>query len=267
MKPRLLDLFCGAGGCGVGYSRAGFDVVGVDASPMPRYPFEFHQADALEFLAAHGHEFDVIHASPPCQFYSALRHMPNAKKDHPDLVVPTRELLKASGKPYVIENVPGAPLIRPTMLCGTMFGLGTGNADLRRHRIFETNWILHLAQGMVCKHGRRRDWLDYSDTGTLHTRQVKARLNRTISVTGQRGIAESCGDRKAMKKAGSVNLYGNAGTASVRDGLLYFSTAERNEAMGIDWMKGSEISQAIPPAYTQFIGEQLLAAITKDANG
>lgn len=112
MKPRLLDLFCGAGGCAVGYSRAGFEVVGVDSAPMSRFPFEFHQADALEYLAEHGHEFDAIHASPPCQAYSTLRHMPHAKK-HPDLVAVTRAALLAANKPYVIENVPGAPLIRP----------------------------------------------------------------------------------------------------------------------------------------------------------
>ena len=103
---RLLDLFSGAGGAAMGYHRAGFDVVGVDKEPMKRYPFEFHQGDALEYLAEHGHEFDAIHASPPCQAYCSLKSMPNAKK-HPELVEPTRALLKASGKPWVIENVIG----------------------------------------------------------------------------------------------------------------------------------------------------------------
>src|SRR3990167_9378197 len=105
MKRRLLDLFCGAGGAGMGYHRACFEVVGVDNRPMPRYPFEFHQADALEYLVAHGHEFDVIHASPPCQRYSVMTKgmWKDRLEHHPDLIAPTRVLLIRSGKPYVIE--------------------------------------------------------------------------------------------------------------------------------------------------------------------
>ncbi len=156
MKPRLLDLFCGAGGVACGYVRAGFEVVGVDNRPMPRYlksgASEFIQADALEYLVAHGHEFDAIHASPPCQAYSKTRTIhqgkPNAKV-HPDLVGPTRDLLIASGNPYVIENVEGSPLIDPMMLCGTYFGL-----RVKRHRLFESSTYL-MAPAVECSHPPR----------------------------------------------------------------------------------------------------------------
>lgn len=130
--PRLLDAFCGAGGCTKGYQRAGFHVVGVDVRPQARYCGDgFIQGDALEFIASHGHEFDAIHASPPCQAHSALRNMWNAQK-HPDLIPQTRTLLQTVGLPFVIENVPGAPLENAPlwgawrlMLCGTMFDLQT----------------------------------------------------------------------------------------------------------------------------------------------
>jgi DNA (cytosine-5)-methyltransferase 1 len=142
---RLLDLFCGAGGAAMGYSRAGFHVTGVDIKPQPRYPFTLVQGDALEYLRAHGHEFDAIHASPPCQRYSTLT--PRGRlQDHPDLVAPTRDLLRASGKPYVIENVVGSPLRAPFQLCGTAFGL-----RLRRHRLFEAPW-LPLPNAPPCAH-------------------------------------------------------------------------------------------------------------------
>lgn len=130
----LLDLFCKAGGAGEGYRRAGFTVLGVDIEPQPRYRAGwFVQADALEFVAKYGHMFDAIHASPPCQRYSQLT--PTQYKDsHPDLIDPTRQALKATGKPYIIENVAGArrELKSPLMLCGTMFGL-----NIWRHRYFE----------------------------------------------------------------------------------------------------------------------------------
>lgn len=137
MKPRLLDLFCGAGGCAVGYHRAGFEVVGVDIVEQPDYPFHFVQDDALRYLeaillTAPAH-YDVIHASPPCQAY--IRSGVVAKDGrHPDLLGPTRELLLTTGLPYVIENVPGAPMRADILLCGSMFGL-----EVRRHRWFETN--------------------------------------------------------------------------------------------------------------------------------
>ena len=133
-RPRLLDLFCGAGGAAVGYHRAGFEVAGVDHKPQKNFPFEFHQADALEFPLD---GFDVIHASPPCQGYSAasLGHR-RAGKEYPMLIEPIRGRLLDSGVPYVIENVEWAP-IRGITLCGTMFGLG-----VFRHRRFESNILL-----------------------------------------------------------------------------------------------------------------------------
>lgn len=131
MSLRLLDLFCCQGGASMGYHQAGFDVVGVDIDPQPNYPFEFHQADALAYLIEFGDDFDVIAGSPPCQAYTnAQKIMGN---DHPDFIDSMRALLPV-GKPYVIENVPGAPLRDPIELCGAMFGLGT-----YRHRLFESN--------------------------------------------------------------------------------------------------------------------------------
>ena len=225
---RLLDLFCGAGGAAMGYHRAGFEVLGVDIKPQKHYPFEFHQADALEFLRDHGREFDVIHASPPCQAFTALKSMWNAK-EHPNLVGPTRDLLAEIGRPYVIENVVGAPLIAPFMLCGTMFGLGTGAAELRRHRLFETTFGIGLVP--PCQHGARAN---------------------VIGVYGGHGR-----DRRR-----TVGVYGNAAGHSKRDrGVQEFSTAERAAAMGIDWMTGAEMSQAIPPAYTEFIGRRILDSL------
>ncbi len=142
MRPRLLDACCCQGGASKGYHDAGFDVVGVDIDPQPRYPFEFHRADVLEVLRACdpypevlGWRFDAIHASPPCQAHSGTQRI--QQNDHPDLIGEMRELLERTGLPYVIENVPGAPLRDPVELCGEMFGLRT-----YRHRLFETNWPL-----------------------------------------------------------------------------------------------------------------------------
>jgi DNA (cytosine-5)-methyltransferase 1 len=118
----------------MGYHRAGFEVVGVDINPQPNYPFEFHQADALIWPLE---GFDAIHASPPCQAFSDLRHRTDG--EYPDLVAATRERLLLTGVPYVIENVEGAPLINPVRLCGSAFGLGANGRQLRRHRLFESN--------------------------------------------------------------------------------------------------------------------------------
>jgi DNA (cytosine-5)-methyltransferase 1 len=135
MRPRLLDLFCCAGGAGMGYHRAGFDVVGVDIAHQPRYPFEFHQADALEYLSEHWQEFDAVHASPPCQRHSAMSACrPGLAETYPDLIGHTRDLLESTGLPYIIENVPGAPVRADVTLCGQMFGRA-----LYRHRLFESN--------------------------------------------------------------------------------------------------------------------------------
>ncbi|MEE1941392.1 SAM-dependent methyltransferase [Streptomyces sp. TRM 70361] len=138
-RPRLLDAFCCQGGAGMGYHLAGFDVTGVDIAPQPRYPFAFVQADAIAFIRAHGAEFDVIHASPPCQHDSECQRLRG--NIHPDLIAPTRTILETTGRPWIIENVRGAvPKLRaPVMLCGQMFGLET-----YRHRYFETGGGLAL---------------------------------------------------------------------------------------------------------------------------
>ncbi len=139
-RLRLLDLFCCAGGAAVGYHRAGFDVVGVDLDPQPNYPFELIQGDALELPARMFGGFDAIHASPPCQSYSDLAKRNGSPDDYPRLIEPVREMLKLSGLPWVIENVEGAPLIDPVILCGTMFPA----LRVLRRRLFETNF--HLPQ-------------------------------------------------------------------------------------------------------------------------
>ena len=151
-KPKLLDLFCKAGGASMGYSLAGFDVVGVDIKKQKRYPFEFIHADALEVLADVEFlaQFDVIHASPPCQTHSSTKHLRDAQGNSTtkiDLIPQTREGLIASGKTYIIENVPGAPLITPVQVCGSSFDL-----KVRRHRLFESNVEL---VGTICDHKKQ----------------------------------------------------------------------------------------------------------------
>jgi DNA (cytosine-5)-methyltransferase 1 len=146
---RLLDLYCKAGGASKGYQLAGFEVVGVDIKKQKRYPFEFIQADCLELMKdiEFLKSFDVIAASPPCQTHSITQHLRNAQgrsTDKVDLIPQTREALIASGKPYVIENVPGSPLIEPIQMCGSYFGL-----KVRRHRRFESNLPI---VGSPCKH-------------------------------------------------------------------------------------------------------------------
>jgi DNA (cytosine-5)-methyltransferase 1 len=209
-RPLCLDLFCGAGGAGMGYHRAGYEVIGVDNRPQKRYPFPFIQADALEFLAAAKlGGFDLIHASPPCQGYSRMRHLPwLVGRVWPKLIEDTRWLLKQSGKPYVIENVVGAPLIDPLILCGSMFGI-----SVYRHRLFEcSDWLLHL------QHTPHREVIG---RGRLLNDRRNASASGMVSVIR--------GDVKAARRA-----------------------------MQIDWMTRDEICEAIPPAYTQWIGEQLL---------
>lgn len=210
-RPRLLDLYSCQGGAGYGYHQAGFDVVGVDLDPQPRYPFTFYQADAIQTLKSMLEVkrrfgtvvYDAIHASPPCQaFTNAQKIMGN---EHPDLLAPTRELLIELGIPYVIENVPGAPLREPVELCGAMFGLGT-----YRHRLFESNFTI---------------------TPPEHPRHVikTTKMGRT-PVEGE-----------------MMHVVGN------------FSGVEKaRKAMGIDWMTRDGLRESIPPAYTKFIGEQLI---------
>jgi DNA (cytosine-5)-methyltransferase 1 len=261
-KPRLLDLFCGAGGCTRGYQLAGFHVTGVDLVKSPRYVGdEFHQCDALEYLAAHGHEYDAVHASPPCQAHSTLRFMPNAR-EHVSLIEPCRELLHLTGKPFVMENVSGSPLRDPTVLCGTMFGLGVGDAELRRHRLFETNWTLMLPFGMHCKHYRSVQTIGvYGDSAGMSFERRQKMMQARRQVIGVYGGGGPHYARKPARPA-VCTVVGHGGGSSIRDGVQQFSTEERREAMGIDWMSGAELSQAIPPAYTKFIGDQLILRVS-----
>jgi len=214
MRPRLLDLFCGAGGAAVGYHRAGFDVVGVDIAPQPNYPFEFVKADALEGLGQGWWlgrglphlttDFDAIHASPPCQRYIRSGNVDRAK--HPDLLGATRDALVESGLPWVIENVPGAPMRPDAVLCGSMFGLA-----IRRHRWFELSWGVPVLT-LGCDHSR--------------------------PITG---------------------VYGHPhGYEGAWYGMLPGNHETWAREMDIDWMTTSELTDAIPPAYTEFIGTQLL---------
>jgi len=223
VRPRLLDLFCGAGGAAMGYHRAGFEVVGVDIRPQPRYPFEFVQADALQVLRFYvddaqpwegcAERFDAIHASPPCQAHTALSVMWNAR-EHPDLIALTRALLGQTGLPYVIENVEGAPLKDPVRICGASVGLGTRTHELRRHR-FETNWPLMVPP---CAHSGRPVLGVYGD----HAR-----------------------DRRRARSVENGQFRAAEGLAMAR------------EAFEMSWATWRDISQAIPPAYTELIGHQL----------
>lgn len=216
---RLLDLFCGAGGCSVGYHRAGFThVVGVDNRPMPRYPFEFVQGDALEYLAEHGHKFDAIHASPPCQAHSIIT--PNAAK-HPDFIPETRSLLELCRKPWVIENVKGAArsMQSPIELCGNMFGL-----KVYRHRLFECSCGI-----LAPAHPPHRE---------------------PCPKAGRQANAKRRSGTYGMSEKGFVCVTGHF------SGIDYC-----RDAMGIAWMNGPELAQAIPPAYTEFIGRQLIDVI------
>ena len=228
--PRLLDLFSGAGGAACGYHRAGFYVVGVDIKPQPRYiGDEFIQADALKYVAEHGHEFDAIHASPPCQGYSIMRNLPWLReKEYPLLIDPVRKLLEATGKPWVIENVMGAKL-PAGWLCGTMFGL-----PFYRHRAFETNffWMQpgHPNHEFTVRNGRA----------------LGARARDVVFQQTRRGL-ENWFNGAQKRGCG----YGHAaGVGLVR------------EAMRIDWMTRDELSQAIPPAYTEYVGRELLHALS-----
>jgi DNA (cytosine-5)-methyltransferase 1 len=213
-KPRLLDLFCCAGGAGTGYSRAGFDVVGVDIKPQPNYPFPFIQTDALNLDPKFISTFDAIHASPPCQSYSDLAKRNGNADAWPRLIDPIRDVLVDSGLPYIIENVEGAPLRNPIVLCGTMFkGL-----RVLRHRLFEANFPI-----LTPKHGI------HPKVHTFDKR--KSHYGKTDD----------------MRDFVQVTGGGNCTIAAARD------------AMGISWMTKNELNEAIPPAYTEFIGKQLLA--------
>jgi DNA (cytosine-5)-methyltransferase 1 len=196
---RLLDLFCGAGGAAMGYYRAGFKkITGIDNRPQPRYPFKFIQADALEYLEEHGKEYDVIHASPPCQAYSIMQNIHKNKHKHPDYIKELRILLEKTKKLFVIENVPGAPLKNPILLCGSMFGL-----KIIRHRLFECHPSIDELRP-PCNHIEMYD--------PYH------------------------GGEKARREKEKLAL-----------------------AMGIThFMTRPEVREAIPPAYTEWIGRRIM---------
>lgn len=212
MRPRLLDLCCGAGGAAAGYYAAGFDVVGVDIDPQPHYPFPQYTEDVLTW---DDWDYDAIHISPPCQRWTLMNQSTNHQ--HPDLYTPMLPVLKETGLPYVIENVPSSP-IKPTLvLCGTQFSLKTddGLKELRRHRHFETNWRIRSPQ-QPCNHSLPPVWAAGHNPNEQY-----------------------------------VTRYGPC------------PIEERRQAYGIDWMNRDELTESIPPAFTKFIGEQLLTHLSK----
>ena len=239
-RPLLLDLFCGAGGAGVGYYRAGFEVIGVDHAPQKRYPYQFVQADAIAYALTEGWRFDAIHASPPCQAHSNIT--PDKNK-HIDLIPQTRFVLETLGVPYIIENVGGAAkaLRNPFMLCGAQFGL-----KVYRHRYFESNVMI------------------FAPTHEPH-RDNTPRAGHGVSGKGFISVTSGGNTLMVAKDAGR-----RSGTYGISDkGFVsvtgHFSGIDYCKmAMGIDWMSGRELSQAIPPAYTEWIGRQLLHYIVEE---
>jgi len=233
VRPRLLDLFAGEGGAGMGYHRAGFDVFGVDNAParLKHYPFESHQGDAIEYLLAHGHEYDAIHASPPCTGYTrGTVAVPDRLTRYDRLIAATREALLIIGKPYVIENVEDArPELRgPLTLCGAEFGLTAIDSDgtplrVKRHRLFESSVFLFGAGG--CWH------------------------DRGIQVAGAYS-----GARRDKLEAKNIRHGGYVPSADVQRALLR-----------TPWMSEKGCQLSIPPAYTEHIGAQLLAHIESEA--
>ena len=203
----------------MGYGMAGFEVHGVDLKHGKRYPYMYTRADVLEVLRNENFidQFDVIHASPPCQTHSITKHLRNAQGKSTsklDLIPQTREALVASGKPYIIENVVGSPLINPVRLCGSSFGL-----RVRRHRLFESNMPI---KGSVCDH-------------KIQGRPV--------------GVYGAMGDQpQGRNKVTGTYVYGGQVAKTVK---------EAQNAMGIDWAIWSELVEAIPPAYTQYLGTQI----------
>ncbi len=220
-KPKLLDLFCGAGGAAEGYHRAGFEVVGVDIKPQPHYPFEFHQADALTYPLE---GFDAYHASPPCQKWSGLsdvtKHHHGGKfPDHPDFVEPIRERLITTNKPYVIENVTKCkPLKTMIILCGASLGL----RNIQRHRHFESNVMMFQPK---CSHTKETEI--FGVYGALTGRPIFP--------------------RKEYRTTHAARNIEHA-----------------RELLGIDWMDDGEIQEAIPPAYTEYIGKYLMEVVKKE---
>jgi DNA (cytosine-5)-methyltransferase 1 len=225
----VLDTYRCGGGMAMGYYLAGYEVVGVDIDPQPNYPFEFHQADAVEFIKEHGHEFDLLHGSPPCQDYSNLNAYNH--KDYPRLIAPTREAMVATGRPYVMENVEVASveLIDPITLCGPMFGL-----KVYRHRVFETNWPL---------------------TVPAHPKHVERCTRNGYLPTPEKPFMSIHGGKhsRAWQRA-ACDAMGMPWIKVPEDARM-----ERIQ-LGI-----REVCEAIPPAYAQWIGEQYAAGFDQRA--
>lgn len=206
----------------MGYSNAGFDIVGVDFIPQPNFPFQFILKDVLKLDPSKiRKKFQAVHASPPCKVHTTLKGF--SAPHHTNLIPQTRELLEETGLPYVIENVPGAPLILPTVLCGSSFGL-----YVRRHRLFETNWVL---EGPPCLHR----WQEMTSPG----------------FRSGRGPRNGDGPRHWISP--TISVYGRG----ARGGGPGEAERQRRE-MRIDWMTRKELGSAIPPPYTEWIGRQLM---------
>ena len=280
----------------MGYSRAGFEVVGVDLDPQPHYPFEFYQADAFEYLAEHWQEFDCIHGSPVCKGYSVMNNLPWFKdKVYPLQILPLREALNAIGKPYVIENVMGARWgakglkkrgleahgMKAGWLCGTMFGL-----PFYRHRLFETNWFWmqpghpkhqHRIRAGTSMAGRARDivfiptksgnfdpyWREHHRKGGTFPHSYADGNRVTAIPKGNFDKWRASGDPMAalMGKMATLGKWQN-GTQVAGVGVGHAKGWRlAAEAMGIDWMKQEELTQAIPPAYTFWLGNELMRVL------
>lgn len=246
-RPRLLDLFAGQGGAALGYQRAGFDVTGIDRDDhAARYPGTFVRADALTYLIEHGHEYDAIHASPPCQGYSiATAGNLAARGKHLRLIAATRELLTVTGRPWVIENVEQArrQMRDPVMLCGRMFGLGAIDADgmplvLDRHRLFESSAPLTAPSHPV----HRGEQVAGVYGGS---RRAKRRPDETLAEVAPRDRYAARHERKG--------------------GYVPRSTAVKRELLGIDWMTVKGMEESIPPVYAEHVGAQLIAGLARAA--
>lgn len=205
----MLDAYCCQGGASMGYYLAGFNVVGLDRDDQPHYPFPFIQGDAIEYIRAHGNEYDLLGGSPPCQRYTRSQRIMG--REHPDLIAPTREAMESTGRPWIIENVEGAPLLDTVLLCGAMFRMRT-----YRHRLFESSLPL----------GSR-----------LHPRHLApmAKMGRPV------------------RDGEFMHIVGN-----------FVGVDLAREIMAMPWATRDGLREAIPPAYTQFLGEQAAALILAD---